>query len=94
VALPCEEALEAMNEPFHAAILAPKFARMVLAPLSELLLENTLRRKLLSVEFQASKLQRSDSCAERRKIESDRRRSRQSLNSVESTCVRIFLELR
>jgi hypothetical protein len=83
-----------MNEPFHAAILAPKLARVVFSPLIELVLENTLRRKLLSVQFQASKLQRFDSCAKRRKIESDRRRSRQSLNSVDGTCVRSFLEVR
>lgn len=94
MALPCEEPLEAMDEPFHAAILAPILGRMVLPPLTELVLEYTLRRKLLSVEFQASKLQRSDSCAKRRKIKSGFRGSRQSLNAVESTCVRILSEVR
>jgi len=70
VALPCEEALEAMDEPSQVAILSLLFALMVLSPFTELFFKDTLRSKLLSVEFQARKLQRPDSCAKRREIES------------------------
>jgi hypothetical protein len=70
VALPCEKVLEATNEPFEAATpFSLMLAFMVLSPLTEVAIEDTLRRKLLCVEFQASKLQRSDSCAKRHEIE-------------------------
>ena len=82
VALPCEEALEAMNETFQAAILSLILASMVLSPFTELSVKNAFRRKLLSVEFQASKLQRPDSCAKRYEIESCRRYRCQCLDSA------------
>jgi hypothetical protein len=89
VALPCEETLKAMNETFQAAILSFMLAFMVLSPFTELSVKNTLRHKLLSVEFQASKLQGPDSCAKSHEIESCRRCRCQCLNSAENTAVRM-----
>jgi hypothetical protein len=73
VALPFKDALEAMNETFQAATFSLMLASMLLSPFTEQSFKNTLRRKLLNVEFQTSKLQRPDSCAKRREIESCRR---------------------
>jgi hypothetical protein len=69
---PCEEVLEAMDEHFQVAILSLMLASMFFSPFKELSFKDTLRGKLLSVEFQARKLQRPDSCAKRREIESCR----------------------
>jgi hypothetical protein len=84
VALPSEETLEAMNETFQVAILSLMLTFMVLSPFTELLVKNTPRCKLLSVEFQASKLQGPDSCAKSHEIESCRRCRCQCLNSAEN----------
>jgi hypothetical protein len=72
IAFPCEETLEAMDEPFQVAILSLLMALMVFSPFTDLSFKDTLGGKLLSVEFQARKLQRLDSCAKRREIESCR----------------------
>jgi hypothetical protein len=68
VVLFCEEVLEAANKPFWVPIFSFMFA-LVFPPLPQVEPEDTFRHILLSIQFQAGELQRSNSCAKRCEID-------------------------
>lgn len=68
IVLFCKEVLEAANEPFWVPIFSFMFA-LVLPPLTQVAPEDTFRHILLSIQFQAGELQRSNSCPKRCEID-------------------------